>query len=115
MFELDLDTLLPHLKEIVHFRPVSQYPAVEEDLAIVVADDVPASAAIALIRGSNLVRSVTIFDVYSGVPIRRGKKSLAFSISYQAEDKTLSDETVARERARILERLKRDLNAEPRA
>ncbi|MEX0683557.1 MAG: phenylalanine--tRNA ligase subunit beta [Dehalococcoidia bacterium] len=115
MLELDLDALLPHVKDLVHYKPVSQYPSVEEDLAIVVPEDVPAARVIELIRQSNLVRNVTVFDVYSGDPIPKGKKSLAFAISYQAEDKTLSDEAVAKERARILERLKRELGVEPRA
>ena len=115
MFEVDLDALLPHVSDIVHFQPVSPYPAVEEDLAIVVAEDVPASRALELIRASKLVASVSVFDVYSGDPIPAGKKSLAFAISYQAEGKTLSDADVAKERGRIVERLQRELEAELRA
>ena len=115
MFEVNLDALLPHVSEIVHFRPVSPYPAVEEDLAIVVAEDVPAERALELIRASKLVANVSVFDVYSGDPIAAGKKSLAFAISYQAEGKTLSDADVAKERGRIVERLRRELDAEPRA
>ncbi|MCH7809352.1 MAG: phenylalanine--tRNA ligase subunit beta [Chloroflexi bacterium] len=115
MFEVDLDALLPHVSDIVHFQPVSPYPAVEEDLAIVVAEDVPASRALELIRASKLVASVSVFDVYSGDPIPAGKKSLAFAISYQAEGKTLSDADVAKERRRIVERLQRELDAELRA
>ncbi|MCI0832958.1 MAG: phenylalanine--tRNA ligase subunit beta, partial [Chloroflexi bacterium] len=115
MFEVDLDALLPHVGEIVHFQPVSPYPAVEEDMAIVVAEDVAAGRALELIRASKLVANVSVFDVYSGEPIAAGKKSLAFAISYQAEGKTLSDADVAKERKRIVERLKRELNAELRA
>lgn len=115
MFEIDLGALLPHVPEIVHFQPVSSYPAVEEDLAIVVAEDVPAGRALELIRASNLVAGVTVFDVYSGDPIPAGKKSLAFAISYQSEAKTLSDADVAKERRRIVERLQRELGAELRA
>ena len=80
MFEVDLDALLPHVSEIVHFQPVSAYPAVEEDLAIVVAKDVAAGRALELIRASKLVANVSVFDVYSGEPIAAGKKSLAFAI-----------------------------------
>jgi phenylalanyl-tRNA synthetase beta chain len=114
MFEVTLDALLPHLRDVVHYQPVPQYPPVEEDLAIVVADDVPAGRALALIRASNLVRSALVFDVYSGEPIPPGKKSLAFAISYQSPSKTLSDADVAKERGRIVERLKRELGAELR-
>ncbi len=115
MFEVDLDALLPHVSEIANFQAVSSYPAVEEDLAIVVAEDVAAGRALELIRASKLVANVSVFDVYSGDPIAAGKKSLAFAISYQAEGKTLSDAEVAKERGRIVERLQRELDAELRA
>ena len=84
-------------------------------MAIVVAEDVAAGRALELIRASKLVANVSVFDVYSGEPIAAGKKSLAFATSYQAEGKTLSDADVAKERKRIVERLKRELNAELRA
>jgi phenylalanyl-tRNA synthetase beta chain len=114
MFEVDLDALLPHVPEIPHFQEIPQHPALEEDLAIIVTDDVQASRVQELILASNLVRSANVFDVYSGDPIPKGKKSLAFALSYQARDKTLTDEDVAKERRRIVERLQRELNAELR-
>lgn len=114
MFELDLDALLPHVPEIPHFQPILQHPALEEDLAVIVADDVSAARVQALILASNLVRSARVFDVYSGDPIPKGKKSLAFAVSYQAEGKTLTDEDVAKERRRIIDRLQRELDAELR-
>jgi phenylalanyl-tRNA synthetase beta chain len=114
MFELDLEALLAHGGEVVRYEPVSPYPTLEQDLAIVVSDDVPAARAIALIESFPLVRSASVFDVYSGPPVPRGKKSLAFSISYQSPKKTLTDEDVRREQARIAERLKGELGAELR-
>ncbi len=114
MFELDLEALLPHMPEAVHFRPVSQYPSVEEDLAIIVDADVPAGRAIKLIERSDLMRSASVFDVYDGPPVPKGKKSLAFSISYQSDNRTLSDAEVVKERERIIERLRRELGAELR-
>jgi phenylalanyl-tRNA synthetase beta chain len=114
MFELDLDALLPHVPEIVHFEPVSPYPTAEQDLAVIVDRDVPAAAITRLIESSKLVRAVSVLSLYDGPPIPRGKKSLACHISYQSPERTLSDEDVAKERTRIVERLKRELNAEPR-
>jgi len=114
MFELDLEALLPHVKDVVHFEPVSPYPSVEQDLAIIIDEKVPAGRALELIQASDLVRSVSIFDVYTGAPVPHGKKSLAFSISFQSSSKTLTDEDVSRERGRIVERLKRELGAELR-
>ncbi len=114
MFELDLELLLPHVAGVVHYEPVSPYPPVEQDLAIIVSQDVAAARALDLIESSALVRSASIFDVYTGPPVPKGKKSLAFSISFQSPTKTLTDEDASRERGRIAERLKRELGAELR-
>ena len=115
MFELDLDALLPHVPEAVHYEPVSPYPSVEEDLAIIVDEDVPSAQAIKLIESSDLVRSIAVFDVYTGPPVPKRKKSLAFSVSFQSAERTLADAEVAKERGRIVERLRQELGAELRA
>jgi phenylalanyl-tRNA synthetase beta chain len=115
MFELDIDALLPHLSGTAPYEPVSSFPPVEQDLAIIVADDVPAARALELIRSSPLVRSVSVFDVYTGPPVPPGRKSLAFAISFQSSDRTLTDAEVSRQRERIVERLRRELGAELRA
>ena len=114
MFELNLEALLPHVPETVHYEPVSSYPSVEEGLAVVVSQEVHAAEAIRLIESSKLVHAVSVLSVYTGPPIPNGKKSLAFSVSYQSGERTLSDADVARERARIVERLKRELDADLR-
>ncbi len=114
MFEVDLEALLPHVPEGVEYKPISPYPPVEQDLAIIVDADVPAARAIEIIKGSPLVAAVRTFDVYTGDPIPAGKKSLAFAITYQSPKDTLTDADVAKQRTKILERLKRDLNAELR-
>jgi len=88
---------------------------VDEDLAIIVDDDVPAGQVIRLIKASNLVCSASIFDVYTGPQVGKRKKSLAFSLSFQSPERTLSDAEVAKERARIVERLRRELGAELRS
>ena len=115
IFELDLEALLPHVPVTIHYEPVSPYPSVKEDLAIIVDEEVPAGRAMSVIESSNLVRSVSIFDVYTGLPVPKEKKSLAFSISFQSGDRTLTDEDVAEERKRIVERLGRELGATLRA
>jgi len=114
MVELDLDALLPHVPDTVHYQPVPAYPSLEEDLAIIVPEDVPAARASSIIESSPLVRAASLFDVYTGPPVPAGRKSLAFSVSFQAPDRTLTDAEVSRQRQRILERLKRELGAEPR-
>ncbi len=114
MFELDIESLLPHVSGATHFQPLSPYPAVEQDIAVIVPADVPAGRLLAIIRSFPLVASARIFDVYTGDPIPPGRKSLAFAVSFQASDRTLQDADVAKQRSRIVERLKREVDAELR-
>lgn len=114
MFEIDIEALLPYVPTMVKYEPVSPYPPVEQDLAIIVPEDVSAAKIVELIGAVQLVSSVRVFDEYRGDPVPRGKKSLAFAIKFQANDKTLTDEDVAKQRTRIIERLKRDVGAEVR-
>ncbi|MEE8369796.1 MAG: phenylalanine--tRNA ligase subunit beta, partial [Dehalococcoidia bacterium] len=115
MFELNLDALQPHVPDTVHFRPVPQYPPVAEDLAIIVPEAVAAGQAIGIIKSFPLVRAASVFDVYTGPPVPAGKKSLAFALTFQAADHTLTDAEVSHQRQRIVERLRRELGAELRA
>jgi phenylalanyl-tRNA synthetase beta chain len=114
MFEVDIEALLPHVSEAVVYRAISPYPPVEEDLAIIVDANVSAAQAIEIIRSAPLVAAVRVFDVYTGDPIPAGKKSLAFSITYQSPKDTLTDADVAKQRTKTIERLKRELGAELR-
>jgi phenylalanyl-tRNA synthetase beta chain len=111
LFELRLEDLLPHARPVPQFATVSKFPAVVEDLAIVVSRDVPAGAVLDEIAAHPLVASARVFDEYAGEPVPEGKKSLAFSISYQAPDRTLTDADVAKARERILARLTKSWGA----
>ena len=68
----------------------------------------------ALIEQHELVARAQVFDVYEGERIPAGKKSLAFSVTYQLAEHTLTDEEVAKAQRSILERLRRELGAELR-
>ena len=114
MFELDLDALLPHVAGPRRYQPAAPYPAVEEDIAVIVDRDMPGARVQSIIQAAPLVRSARLFDVYSGPQVPPGKKSLAFSISYQAADHTLTDEEVRRQQERILTRLRGEVGAELR-
>ena len=96
---------------------LSTHPPVYEDLAVVVEAEVPAERVRRVIRraGSPLVRSVELFDVYRGSQVDEGKKSLAYRLTYQAEDRTLTDGEVAEVRAAIVDELKDALNARLRS
>ncbi len=111
MFEVDLDALLPHVSGPRRYQALAPYPSVEEDVAVIVDGDVPAARVRAIIQAAPLVRSVRLFDVYSGPQVPSGKKSLAFSVSYQAADHTLTDKEVRKQQERILARLRQEVGA----
>jgi phenylalanyl-tRNA synthetase beta chain len=93
------------------YEPVSRYPDVIRDLALVMDADVPANVVEAIIGGFPLVNEVSLFDVYSGDKIPSGKKSLAFSVRFRSPERTLTDEEVDRAQGKIVDRLQRELGA----
>ena len=111
--ELDLDILLKKLRDTRKFDPPSPYPAVEEDLAVIVDTNVAAADVEEAISkaGGFLLKSVELFDVYEGDSIPQGKRSLAFHMTFQAPDKTLKDKIVAKLRNKIIGGLKHKLGA----
>jgi phenylalanyl-tRNA synthetase beta chain len=111
--DLDMDALLSLMPTLYETASVPEYPPVLEDLALVVDESVPAERVAELIRrtGGKVVRDVLLFDVYRGEKIGAGRKSLAYSLTYQATDKTLSDKDVAGIRTHILHRLEQELGA----
>jgi phenylalanyl-tRNA synthetase beta chain len=111
--DLDLDTLLTLIPALYQTDAVPTLPPVLEDLAIVVDESVPAERVAELIRqaGGKVVTEVRLFDVYRNEKIGTGKKSLAYSMTYQAVNKTFSDKDVAGMRMRIIRRLEQELGA----
>ncbi|UCC63235.1 MAG: phenylalanine--tRNA ligase subunit beta [Anaerolineae bacterium] len=111
--EFNLEELLATAGQPVRMTPISPYPAVYEDVALVVDDDVPASRVnqALVAAGGKLLRHAQLFDVYRGDQLPAGKKSLAFSLTYQAMDRSLTSDQVARERQRMVRRLEREIGA----
>jgi phenylalanyl-tRNA synthetase beta chain len=111
--EFDLDELLAAWGAARSMVAISVHPPVYEDLAVVVDENVPAVRVRDLIAqtGASLVRSVVLFDVYRGEQVGAGRKSLAYRLTYQADDRTLTDREVAKLRGKIVRRLERELNA----
>ncbi|ABG04270.1 phenylalanyl-tRNA synthetase beta subunit [Rubrobacter xylanophilus DSM 9941] len=97
------------------FRPFFNVPAVNRDLAVVVDASVPAGGMLEDIRalGGPLLAGARVFDVYTGEQVPEGKKSVAFSLTFQA-DRTLTDEEVDAEVERIAARLNERFGAEVR-
>ena len=114
LFDIDVARLLEVLPDRVAVRDVSRFPAVEQDLALVVDEDVATGAVVAVLEGSPLVASARVFDVFRGERLPAGKKSVAFSIRYQVPNRTLTSEDANKEQARLLRRLEREFGAEQR-
>lgn len=75
------------------YHPVSRFPSVVRDLAVVVDDGTAAADVVAALRDSSkLARDVSVFDVFVGEGLPPGRKSLGIRIRYQADDRTLTDE-----------------------
>lgn len=115
--ELDLGAILALVPAAFYVEPISAYPAVLQDLAVVVDQEIPAATVGALIAetGGFLLKRVQFFDLYQGESIPAGKKSLAFGLTFQAPDKTLRDDIVAKQVKRIVKRLEKEIGAEQRA
>lgn len=111
--EFDLEVLMGLWGAPRRMTPISLHPPVYEDLAVVVDEETLAVRVRDLIAqtGAPLLRSVVLFDVYRGKQIGSGKKSLAYRLTYQADDRTLTDQDVARVREKIIRRLEREIGA----
>jgi phenylalanyl-tRNA synthetase beta chain len=115
-FELDLDAL--PAPRVVAYEDLLTHPAVREDLAVVVGEEVSAAQvrAVTLEAGAPLLRSAEVFDVYRDPDrLGEGKVSLALRLVYQAADRTLTDEEVAGKRREIARALERRLGGRIRA
>jgi phenylalanyl-tRNA synthetase beta chain len=116
-FELDLAKLLEAAREEVRYTDVVSFPAVRQDLAFAVAEEVTAAELMAAAReaaGPEL-REVRPFDVYRGEQVGEGRKSIAFALSFQSPERTLTDEDAAALRERIVKALRERFGAELRA
>jgi phenylalanyl-tRNA synthetase beta chain len=114
--ELELDALLEARPERATVAQVPDYPPVLEDLALIVDDDLPANRVEAELRqaGGDLLVEARLFDLYQGPPVETGKKSLAYRLTYQAPDRTLTDAEVRQVRERLVAHLKASLGAKLR-
>jgi phenylalanyl-tRNA synthetase beta chain len=103
-FEVDVDSLIARAPDLVVYEDVITYPPVRQDLAFSVPEDVPAGALVAAARAAAgpELREMRPFDVYRGEQIEPGRKSIAFAVSFQSPDRTLSDADAAALRDRVV-------------
>ncbi len=114
--ELNFTDLITVLAGEKTYHPLPKYPATTRDLALVCCEDVTVGQLEACITaaGGKLLKDVALFDIYRGVGILPGMKSVAFSLTFRAEDRTLSDADIAPAMEKILKALAQDLKAQRR-
>jgi len=116
-FELDLGALLAEARDDVKYEDVVSYPPVREDLAFTVAEELAAGelAAAAHEAAGPELREMRPFDVYRGAQVGEGHKSIAFRVTFQSPERTLTDEDATVLRERIVSALHERFGAELRA
>ncbi|GCE25849.1 phenylalanine--tRNA ligase beta subunit [Dictyobacter alpinus] len=113
MCELDLERLYSAVPQQITYQPISRHQELTRDLALVVDQHIAAQEIQDNIvrHGGKLLRSVDLFDVYTGDPIPAGKKNLTYTLVYQAPDRTLKDTEANELQERIIRLLNEDFGA----
>lgn len=116
ILEIDLDKLLSKKVSKMKYKEISKYPEVKKDIAIVVDDKVTSKDIEVNIKkaGGSLLSSSEVFDIYTGKGIPEGKKSLAYSLTFASQNRTLTDDEINKAVEKIIERLEKELKAELR-
>jgi phenylalanyl-tRNA synthetase beta chain len=114
--EFDLD-VMRSVSPTYGIKVIPETPPMYEDIAVIVDESVKAETVEALIRqtGGRSVTDVRLFDLYRDEKIGAGKKSLAYALTYQAEDKTMTDAEAAAIRNKIVKRLEKEIGAKLRS
>ncbi len=115
--ELDLDLIIKLAVEDHQMEFISNFTPIFEDLAFVLDSSLPVESVTPIIlqTGKPLLRKATLFDVYEGEQVDEGKRSLAYSLTFQATDRTLTDDEVGKVRNKIIRRLQHEFQATLRA
>jgi phenylalanyl-tRNA synthetase beta chain len=116
VLEIELETLYRFAEFQIDYRPLPRYPSIARDIAVVIDDAVAVGEVINAIRrtGGGLLESVDVFDLYKGERLGEGKKSIAFSLVFRHNEKTLTDEEVSALHADIVSKLEQSFAAELR-
>ncbi|WP_369902341.1 phenylalanine--tRNA ligase subunit beta [Bacillus manliponensis] len=116
VFELSLAKLFAADAEETYYTTIPRFPSMTRDIAVVVNKDVKAGEMKRTIAeaGGELLKDVTLFDLYEGEKMEEGKKSLAFSMNYFDPERTLTDEEVTEAHSRVLAAVEETFGAELR-
>ena len=107
VMEINLDRLLAKKTGKMKYKEISKYPTVKKDISILVDTDITSNEIAVAIKKSagSLLLNTEVFDVYTGKGIEEGKKSLAYSLTFGTNDRTLTDEEINKVLEKIIERL----------
>ncbi len=96
IFEINLDSLIPHIPDTKFSKSVPRFPFISRDITIIIDKDTESRNILEYLDniGEQLVEGIHLFDVYEGKPVSAGKKSISFRIIYRSPDQTLEDEQV---------------------
>ncbi|MCW8893366.1 MAG: phenylalanine--tRNA ligase subunit beta, partial [Deltaproteobacteria bacterium] len=116
LFELDVEKLILLAGSCAKFQPLSRFPDVIRDSALLLDDEIQAAQILEIVKRSKLksVDNVTLFDLYTGQGIPAGKKSLAIRVRYRDLEKTLTEEEVSKSHDKLIRSLSQQLGAEIR-
>ena len=116
VFEINLDKLLSKKVGSMKYKEISKYPEINKDLSMLVDKNITSNEIKMAIKklGGSLLTNVEIFDVYTGRNIDENKKSLAYSLTFAAKDKTLTDEEINPIMDKIISGLEKQIGAELR-
>ena len=114
--ELDLATILNAINQNVSFKALPKYPATTRDIAMLVTRETLVGDLEKVIkqRGGKLLESVELFDVYEGAQVGEGMKSVAYKLTFRAEDRTLVDEDIQKIMKKVLNGLEMNCGAKLR-
>jgi phenylalanyl-tRNA synthetase beta chain len=113
---LEVLPLVENSSTVVTYKPLPKYPAVTRDIAMLIRDEIPVRDIESLIKmkAGKILEQLKLFDVYKGKQVPEGMKSVAYSITFRAEDRTLTDEDVNKAMDKILDGLKTNFEAQLR-
>lgn len=111
--EFFLDRLIEFSSREIQYSKPPKYPSTSRDIAMVVSEGTPVAEIEKVIKeaGTEILRSVKLFDIYRGIQVGSGKKSVAYSLTYRHDDRTLTDVETEEAHAKVVEALKNNLGA----
>ena len=116
VFEIDLDKLLDKKVGKMKYKEISKFPSVKKDIAVVVDKNITSDEIATVIKkaGGSSLSKIEVFDVYTGKGIEENKKSIAYSLTFEKMDRTLTDEEINESIEKIIDMLSKKLGAELR-